>query len=103
MSKPHITKAQLIELLNLWGESEISTPELQDWMLTNYDPPDVDIGLNEPEWIQDAMNIVMNEYEVVKLDKIVVENYTLALKFIGCSESSYTETKHDFIRNGFMD
>ena len=103
MSKPHITKEQLIEILKFWGEGEISTPELQNWMVSNYDPPDVDIGLDEPEWIQEAMHIVMNEYELVNLDKVVVENYPLALKFIDCSESTFNETRKNFIRNGFVD
>ncbi|HEY7864897.1 MAG TPA: hypothetical protein VIC51_02710 [Psychromonas sp.] len=103
MNNPEITKTQLITLLSSWGEGKTSSQQLQDWMITYYDPPEVAIGLNEPEWTQSAMNIIMNEYEIAKINKFRVENYALAIAFIECTEKTFNQTKHLFIYDGFSD
>ena len=43
----NITKTELIEQLHLWGKNTISSEQLQSWMITHYDPPEVEIGLGE--------------------------------------------------------
>lgn len=103
MNNPEITKKQLITLLNNWGEGKISSQQLQDWMITYYDPPEVVIGLGEAEWTQSAMNIIMNEYEIAKINKFRVENYALAIAFVECTEETFNQTKHLFIYDGFSD
>lgn len=103
MNNPEITKSQLITLLNTWGEGKISSEELQDWMVTFYDPPEVIIGPGEAEWTQLAMHIIMNEYEIAKISKFRVENYTLAIAFAQCTEDTFNQSKHLFIYDGFCD
>ncbi|MCG9697535.1 hypothetical protein [Shewanella sp. Isolate11] len=103
MNKANITKAQLIEQINLWKQQAISAEQLQDWMVTHYDPDEVDVGLGEPEWTVEAMNIVMNEYEIAKLDKFRQENAQLGIDFIECDESRFNQTRHLFLQQGFKD
>lgn len=88
-SKPNISKQALIDTLNAWGASSITAEQLQDWMVTHYDPDETDIGLGEPEWTVEAMNIVMNEYEIAKLAKFRLENFQLAIDFIKADESRF--------------
>jgi hypothetical protein len=94
---------QLITLLNNWGESKISSQQLQDWMITFYDPPEVSIGPTEPEWTQLAMNIIMNEYEIAKIKKYRVENYALAIAFAECTDKTFNQSKYLFLYDGFSD
>ena len=103
MNNPEITKSQLIAQLSSWGEGKISSEELQDWMVTFYDPPEVIIGPGESEWTQLAMHIIMNEYEIAKTEKFRVENYALAIAFAQCSEETFDKSKHLFLYNGFSD
>ncbi|WP_394147368.1 hypothetical protein [Shewanella atlantica] len=103
MTKPNISKQQLIDLLTSWGEQKIDSDQLQDWMVTNYDPDETDIGKGEPEWTVEAMNIVMNEYEIAKQEKFRLENYMLAIEFIQAEESRFNQTRHLFLREGFSD
>ncbi|MGB5446794.1 MAG: hypothetical protein WBM99_14955 [Psychromonas sp.] len=103
MSNPEITKSQLIAVLKSWGEGKISSEQLQDWMVTFYDPPEVIIGAGEAEWSQMAMHIIMNEYEIAKISKFRVENYALAIAFAECTEETFEQCKHLFIYNGFSD
>jgi hypothetical protein len=103
MNNPEITKAQLITQLSSWGEGKISSQQLQDWMVTFYDPPEVSIGPGEAEWTQSAMHIIMNEYEIAKINKFRVENYALAIAFVQCTEETFNQTKHLFIYDGFSD
>tara|TARA_R110001583_G_scaffold1612_1_gene12650 strand:- start:12021 stop:12323 length:303 start_codon:yes stop_codon:yes gene_type:complete len=98
-----ISKAQLIEQLDLWGSQQISNEQLQAWMITHYDPPEVEIGQNETEWVIEAMNIIMNEYELAKIDKFKIEGYQYALAFLGCDEENFYQRKHSFIHDGFSD
>ena len=99
----NISKAQLIEQLDLWGTQKISNQQLQDWMVTHYDPPEVEIGHGETEWVAEAMNIIMNEYELAKLDKFKTEGYQFALSFLACDEGNFYQRKHSFVHDGFSD
>ena len=103
MNNPEITKSQLIALLNTWGEGQISSAELQDWMVTFYDPPEVIIGSDEAEWTQLAMHIIMNEYEIAKINKFRIENYALAIAFVQCTNETFNQSKHLFLYSGFSD
>lgn len=103
MIKPFITKAQLIEKLTLCLQDKINAVQLQEWMITVYDPPDVEIGPNEPEWVQEAMNIIMNEYELAKTEKFKAEGYQFALTFLDSDEESFYQKKYHFIHDGFSD
>lgn len=99
----NITKAQLIEQLHLWGTQKITSEQLQDWMITHYDPPEVEIGIGETEWVSEAMNIIMNEYELAKLDKFKAEGYQYALAFLESDENNFYQRKHAFVHDGFSD
>ncbi|MCG9728251.1 hypothetical protein L1D44_00050 [Shewanella sp. Isolate13] len=103
METTEITKAQLLALLTSWKLGEIDAEALQNWMITHYDPPEVKIGSGEPEWTQEAMNIVMNEYEIAKIEKFRLDNAQYAIDFVNCSESNFNQTKHLFIQDGFRD
>lgn len=103
MSKPFITKDQLISELNQWGEGKISAQQLQNWMVTYYDPPEVEIGPGENEWVQEAMNIIMNEYELAKTPKFKTEGYALAIAFLASTADNFYQRRHNFIHNGFAD
>jgi hypothetical protein len=103
MTKANISKAQLIEQLQQWNNKQISAEQLQDWMVTHYDPDEVDIGLGEAQWTIEAMNIVMNEYEIAKLTKLRQENAQLAIDFIDTDESRFNQTRHLFLQEGFKD
>lgn len=103
MTKNNISKTQLVEQLMLWKNKQISAEQLQDWMVSHYDPDEVDIGLGECEWTIEAMNIVMNEYEIAKLDKFRQENAQLAIDFIDTDESRFNQTRHLFLQDGFRD
>lgn len=99
----NISKAQLITQLSLWHAQKMSNEQLQDWMVTHYDPPEVEIGLGETEWVVDAMNIIMNEYELAKLTKFKIESYQFALDFLNSDESNFEQRKYYFVHNGFLD
>jgi hypothetical protein len=99
----NISKAQLIKQLHLWGTQKITAEQLQTWMVTHYDPPEVEIGSGETEWTIEAMNIIMNEYELAKIDKFKTESYLSALAFLDCDENSFYQRKHAFIHDGFCD
>lgn len=99
----NISKAQLIEQLHLWGSDKISAEKLQEWMITHYDPPEIEIGNGESEWVVEAMNIIMNEYELAKLEKFKPEGYQFALAFLACDESNFYQRKHSFVHDGFSD
>ena len=103
MNKPFITKAQLIEKLTLCTQGKMSAAQLQEWMITVYDPPDVEIGPNESEWVQEAMNIIMNEYELAKIEKFKTEGYQFALTFLNADEDDFYQKRVHFIHDGFSD
>lgn len=101
MTQPIVTKKQLIEVLTQWQQKKINNEQLQDWMVTNFDPPETLIGEDEQELIQEAMHIIMNEFELAKLNKFKVESYEYAIKFLTCDESNFTQLRHQFIHQGF--
>ena len=103
MTQPIVTKQQLIEILTQWQQSKISNEQLQDWMVTHFDPPETLIGEDEAELIQEAMHIIMNEFELAKLDKFKIESYDYAMKFLECNESDFVQLRHQFIHKGFSD
>jgi len=98
-----ITKNQLVEVIRKCIDGKSSPADLQKWMLFNYEPPEVTIGKNEAQHTVEAMNIVMNEYEISEIDKYAEVGFNLALKFISCKESDFEMARNEFIRKGFTD
>ena len=103
MSDLFITKAQLLNELTAWHKGENSTEQLQDWMVTFYDPPEVEIGPGETQWVQEAMHVIMNEYELAKIEKCKPEGYQLAIAFLSCDETNFEQKRHLFIHHAFED
>lgn len=99
----NISKSDLIAQITLWSENKISAEQLQDWMVTYYDPDEVKVGDGEKEWTCEAMHIVMNEYEIAKVEKFRQENAQLAINFINAEESQFNQTRHLFLQQGFTD
>tara|TARA_B100000809_G_scaffold55214_1_gene51015 strand:+ start:1851 stop:2297 length:447 start_codon:yes stop_codon:yes gene_type:complete len=103
MNTLSIVKTELTKILQDWGQGRMSATDLQDWMVTHYDPGEIEVGPGESKWTVAAMNIVMNEYEIAKPIKYLQENYTLATAFIHCSEGAFEAAKTRFIRQAFVD
>ncbi len=103
MQMKMISKDQLISLLQSCVEGSRSAVNLQHWMILNYEPSEVKIGESEPSHIQEAMNIVMNEYELASVEKFLDEGYKLAIDFISCKASEFESARSSFIRCGFRD
>lgn len=103
MNQLVISKDALINVLQSLRQGQISAEQLQDWMLLNYDPAEVAIGAGECPWTIEAMNIVMNEYEIAQTTKVVIERVGLAIDFINATESSFNTAKAQFIRQAFVD
>lgn len=103
MSELSISKAQLIEQLNDIISGKITAQQLQDWMINHFDPPEVEIGPGEEECVQEAMAIIMNEYEIAKVAKFKEQGYAFALAFLACTEDDFNEKKHAFVHDGFTD
>lgn len=103
MGQVQITKRQLIDILNAWGENKLSTEALQEWMLDHYHPGEVGIAEDEPEEIQEAMHIVMNEYELASQAKMLRSQYQLAVKFINSNQENFIGNRTLFLNNAFTD
>ena len=103
MTQNVITKNQLITQLTAWHEKKISSETLQDWMVTHYDPPEVEIGQGETQWVEEAMNIIMNEYELAKIEKFKPEGYQFAMAFLNCEEDNFLVRRQQFIHDSFLD
>lgn len=103
MNKKQITKQALIEIIQSWGEKKISIEKLQLWMLDNFEPDEVEIGVGEAECTIEAMHIVMNEYELADEEKCLQAQYLLAINYINCSEETYNQCKSDFLNRAFCD
>jgi len=103
MTKKIITKAQLIEVLNQWGQQQINSEKLQLWMLDNFEPDEFVIGAGEQECVVEAMLIVMNEYELAEQNKCRSEQFQLAIDFVNCNEASFINRKTAFLRDSFSD
>lgn len=98
-----IKKSELVAVLKQCCNNEITADNLQEWMIHNYDPDEVEIGKDEPSYTVEAMNIVMNEYEIVEVDKIAEHSCTLAIAFINSTEGEHKAAKTKFIKDGFID
>ena len=103
MSMKEITKNQLVALIRECIDGKLSSIELQEWMIQNYEPLEVKVGENEAQHTVEAMNIVMNEYELAETDRFTKIGWELALKFISCSEDHFDQGRNRFIRDGFTD
>lgn len=100
---PEVSKAELVSILTDWGQGRCSAEQLQLWMLDHYDPDEIAVGPMELEHTQAAMNIVMNEYEIVKLHKVLPAQYQLAIDFINASANDFNRCKNAFINQAFLD
>jgi hypothetical protein len=103
MQQAFITKQHLIDILTQWQQKKIDNAQLQDWMVTHFDPPETLIGEDEAELVQEAMHIIMNEYELAKLDKFKSEDVEYAMQFLQCDESNFAQLRYQFIHKGFKD
>ena len=98
-----ITKSQLVAIIRECVDGKSSPIELQEWMIHNYDPLEVKVGEYEAEHTVEAMNIVMNEYELAEPDSVTKIGWELALEFIHCREDNFDQDRNRFIRDGFKD
>ncbi len=103
MNMKEITRNQLVSIIRECIDGKLSPIELQEWIILNYDPLEVKIGENEAQHTVEAMNIVMNEYELAKTDRFTKIGWKLALEFISCSEDHFDQGRNRFIRDGFTD
>ena len=103
MAQANISKQQLVEVLTQWQQQQLDNEQLQDWMVTHFDPPETLIGEEEEELVQEAMHIIMNEYELAKLDKFKPESYDYAMKLLACDDTNFVTLRHQFIHQGFSD
>lgn len=103
MAKVKISKQQLIEVLKQWHTKKLDNEQLQDWMVTHFDPPETVIGEGEPELIQEAMHVIMNEYELADFSKYKTESFDYAMQFLNCDEQNFTQKRQQFIHQGFTD
>jgi len=103
MSKASITKQALIDYIDRWNTENMTTEAFQGWMLDHYEPMEVDIGLGEAECTREAMNIVMNEYELADEQTLVQAQAVLAIEFIECTEATFNAAKKRFIQHAFVD
>ena len=95
-------RKKLEKIIQQCIDGELSSIELQEWMIFNYDPSEVKIGLGEAPHTVEAMNIVMNEYELARPDKFTKVGWKLALTFIACNQNNFDQTRNDFIDKGFQ-
>ena len=103
MSMKEISKNQLVSIIMKCIDGKLTPTELQEWMILNYEPLEVKVGENEAPHTVEAMNIVMNEYELSKTDKFTKVGWELALKFVSCSEGDFDQARNRFIHDGFTD
>ena len=97
-----ISKNQLVSIILKCIDGKLSPTELQEWMILNYEPLEVKVGENEAPHTVEAMNIVMNEYELARPDKFTKVGWELALTFIACNQNDFDQTRNDFIHKGFQ-
>jgi len=98
-----ITKNKLDSIIQKCIDGKLSPIELQEWMILNFEPLEVKVGENEAQHTVEAMNIVMNEYELAKTETFTKVGWELALKFISCSEDVFDQARNRFIHDGFTD
>jgi hypothetical protein len=98
-----ISKEELQQLLIDWGCRRLSSKELQLWMELNYYPLHLEIAPNEPQHVQMAMHVIMNEFEHIVPDGFVPENYKAALKFLDATEQAYENAEREFFEQCFQE
>jgi len=98
-----ISKQQLVDVLNQWGDNQINTEQLQHWMLDNFEPDEFEIGVGESDHTIEAMLIVMNEYEIANEHQCLALQSQLAVNFINTSEADFMSSRHAFIQRAFCD
>ena len=98
-----ISKAKLLSVLSDCANQKISVEQLQVWVIHNYDPPEAGVAKAEAEHTKNAMDMVMNEYELVDLDKVRLEGLVMAMDFIACEAHEFDAKGKRFIREGFLD
>ena len=98
-----ISKAKLLSVLTDCANQKMSVEQLQEWMIDNYDPPESGVVKAEAEHTKNAMDMVMNEYELVDLDKVRLEGLAMAMEFIACEAHEFDVKGKRFIRGGFLD
>jgi len=98
-----ISKKQLIDVLTRWGEKKINTEQLQHWMLDNFEPDEFIIGDGESEYTIEAMNIVMNEYEIAQPQKCLQLQFQLGINFINTNEDQFMSHRQTFLQQAFCD
>ena len=99
----NISKPDLISILKNCQQGDITREALQEWMIHNYDPGEVEIGKGEASHTVEAMNIVMNEYEIVALEKMTEQSCALAIAYINSSAADNQDAKAQFLNDGFID
>jgi len=98
-----IKKNTLISQLDKCRDGEITAHDLQEWMILNFDPTETKVGVDEAGYTIEAMNIVMNEYELVNLEKISERSFVLAIEFIRSNENDHRSARAKFLQDGFTD
>lgn len=96
-----VKKGQLEKVLTYWGKRKLSSRKLQNWMIRNYNPALIEVGPGEPEMVQQAMNLIMNEYELARPESFVIEKYSLALDLLDCNEDEFADAAARFLRHAF--
>ncbi|NER36872.1 MAG: hypothetical protein F6J93_23365 [Oscillatoria sp. SIO1A7] len=92
-----ITKEELRQILIDWGSGQISSAELKLWMEVNYFPIHIEIGPEESELTQRAMNCIMNEFELGRPESFIVSHYQDALEFLDFDGDDYEEAAKKFV------
>lgn len=98
-----ITKQQLLNVLKRWAANEVTTGQMQMWMLDNFEPDEFVIGEGESEHTVEAMHIVMNEYELADERKCLQSQSGLATAFIEASATDFLSARNAFLQRGFCD
>lgn len=72
-------------------------------MESNYYPLHLEIGPSEPEHVQKAMHVIMNELELVdSSDRFVPEHYKIALEFLDTIEQDCEQAQQNFLDQCFQ-
>ncbi len=94
--KEQITKNQLIQIIEDWGTKKITCKEFSEWVEKNYLPLHKDIGINEPLHTQKAMHAILNGFDHFSPERIVPEQYRVAIELINSSENDLESNQSNF-------
>ena len=92
-----IHKQELEQLLEPWGSSKISSQELHTWAELNYLPLYINIAPDEKLCTQSAMHCILNHLDQVNSSYFRVDNYTVALDFLNCTEETFEQKREKFL------